>query len=42
MDYKVRDPEAEGEGLYNARAYHATSDIYPDPDWSVLWLLTTR
>ena len=22
--------------IHNARAYHATSDIYPDPDWSVV------
>ena len=38
MDYKARDPEgvARGGGAFiinNARAYHATSDIYPD--WSI-------
>ena len=38
MDYKVRDREGVARGggalvIHNVRAYHATSDIYPD--WSV-------
>ena len=43
MDYKVRDREGVARGggggggdfiIHNARADHATSDIYPDFDWS--------
>ena len=39
MDYKVRYPEGVARGggdfiILNAHAYHATSDIYPDFDWS--------
>ena len=40
MDYKVCDPKgiARGGGtkfiIHNAHADHATSDIYPDFDWS--------
>ena len=37
MDYKAHDPEGAARGggalFHNTRAYHATSDIYPD--WSV-------
>ena len=45
MDYKVRDPEGvarweRGFITHSARPYHTTSDTYPDPDWSALWLLT--
>ena len=41
MDYKARDPEGGARGggalvIHNARAYHATSDIYPASDWSLV------
>ena len=44
-DYKARDPEGTARGggalssIMHARAYHVTSDMYPD--WSISYRLLT-